>query len=129
MTKKTSPKKKKDFKISQWILHVQTTHNNTIVTLCDLVWNKVLGWWSGLAWFKGAKQNTPYAAEMVTKIILQEAKWHWLEQVWIIFKGIWMWREWVFKAINESGLVEIVYIKEATPIQFGGCKGIRPKRN
>ena len=129
MAKKTAPKKKKDFKISQGILNVTTTHNNTIVTLCDLNWNKILGWWTWLMWFKGAKQNTPYAAEMVTKDILQEAKGYGLEQIWILFKGIWMGREGVFKAINETGIVEITYIQEKTPIQFGGCRGKRPKRN
>ncbi len=129
MAKKSAPKKKKDIKIVQGLLHVKTTSNNTTVTLTDLKGNKVLGGGSGLMGFKGAKQNTPYAAEMLTKNILQEAKGYGLEQVWIVFRGVGMGREWVFKAINETGIVEIQFIKENTPIQFGGCKGKRPKRN
>lgn len=122
-------KKKKDIKISLWTLHVQTTTNNTIVVLVDEHGNKILWGGTGLKGFKGSKQNTPYAAEVLTKDILQEAKNYWLEQVGIIFKGIGMGREGVFKAINETWIVEIQYIKEATPMQHGGCKGKRPKRN
>jgi ribosomal protein S11 len=44
-------------------------------------------------------------------------------------KGVWLWREGVFKGLNEVGGIDIMYIKEETAIQFGGCKGIRPKRN
>lgn len=79
--------------------------------------------------FKGAKQNTPYAAEIATKEILKEGTKYGLEKVAIIFKGVGMGREGVFKAINETGTVEIMYIEEKTGLQFGGCKGIRPKRN
>ena len=80
-------------------------------------------------WYKGSKKSTPYAAEMLTKNILKEAQNYWLKEIWIIFKGIGMAREWVFKAITEIGVIDIAYIKEETGIQFGGCKGERPKRN
>ena len=46
-----------------------------------------------------------------------------------VFLVIGMAREGVFKAINEVGVIDIAYIKEQTGIQFGGCKGERPKRN
>lgn len=77
-------KKKKSIRISQGILHVRTTHNNTIVTLTDTSGNKVLGGGTGLKGFRGAKQNTPYACEVLTKDILQEAKNYGLQQVGII---------------------------------------------
>jgi ribosomal protein S11 len=48
--------------------------------------------------------------------------------VWVIFKGIGMARDGVLKAINEVWLIDISYVKEITPVQFGGVKGIRPKR-
>lgn len=127
--KVASKKKKKDIRIVHGVLHVSTSHNNTVVTLTDKKGNKVLGWGTGLKGFKGAKQNTPYATEVLTKDILQEAKGYGLEQVGIIFKWLGMGREGVFKAINETGIVEIEYIREKTWIQFGGCKGKRPKRN
>lgn len=127
--KKTVTKKKKDIKIASWILHVHTTNNNTIVNLTTLDWAKVLGWWAGTQSFKWSKKSTPYAAEVLTKEILKEGKTYGLDRVGIVFKGTGMAREGVFKAINETGLVEIDYIHESTPIQFGWCKRIRPKRN
>lgn len=127
--KKTVSKKKKDISIASWILHVHTTSNNTIVNLTTLDGAKVLWWWAGTQSFKGSKKSTPYAAEVLTKEILKEGKTYGLERVAIIFKGTGMAREGIFKAINETGLVEIDYIHENTPIQFGGCKRPRPKRN
>ena len=121
--------KKKDVKLTSGILSVNTTTNNTLIVLSDKEWNKVLGWWTWLLWYKWAKKNTPYAAEVLTKSLLKEAKWFWLKEKWIIFKGIGMARDGVFKAINEVWLIDILYIKETTPIQFGWCKWKRPKRN
>ncbi len=121
--------KKKDLRIEFWILHVKTTQNNTIVTLTDSNWNKIFGWGTWLYWFKWAKQNTPYAAEVTAKNVLSDWVKHWLKRIGIVFKWIWLGREWVFKAINDLWSVEIEYIKEATPLQFGWCKWVRPKRN
>jgi small subunit ribosomal protein S11 len=81
-----------------------------------------------LVGYKGSKQSTPYAAEVLTKEILSQAKQFGLTQVGIIFKGIGLSRDGVFKAINDLGGIDIMFIKEATPIQFGGCKGYRPRR-
>jgi len=129
MAKKTSTaKKKKNIKLAYGLLHVQTTPNNTIVTLTDENGNKVLGGGTGLVGYKGSKQSTPYAAEVLTKEILSEAKNYGLNQIGIIFKGTGLSRDGVFKAINDLGGIDIMFIKEATPIQFGGCKGKRQRR-
>jgi len=125
---KTSSKKKKDIKIVSGILKVTTTENNTVIVLIDDNGNKIVGWWTGLLGYKGAKKNTPYAAEVLTKHLLKEAQWFWLKEIGVVFKGIGLGREGVFKAINEIGLIDIQYIKEATPVQFGGVKGARPKK-
>ena len=125
---KNTAKKKKNIKLAYGLLHVQTSPNNTIVTLTDENGNKVLGGGTGLVWYKGSKQSTPYAAEVLTKEILQEAKNYGLNQIAIIFKGIGLSRDGVFKAINDLGGIDITFIKEATPIQFGGCKGKRQRR-
>ena len=127
--KKTAVKKKKDIRISTGILHIHTTSNNTIITLAGADGAAVLSMGTGTQGFKGSKKSTPYAAEMLAKEVLKQGNSYGLEHVGIIFKGTGMAREGVFKAINETGLVEIDYIQENTPIQFGGCKRIRPKRN
>ncbi len=126
---KASPKKKKDIKITSGILKVTTTENNTLIILVDDNGNKIVGGGTWLMWYKWAKQNTPYAAEVLTKHLLKEAQGFGLKEIWIIFKGVGLAREGVFKAINEIGLIDIQYIKEATPLQFGGVKWVRPKKN
>ena len=115
--------KKKDIKIVSGILHVHTTSNNTLITLIDQQGNKILGGGTGKVGYKGSKKSTPYAAEVLTKQILKDGQGYGLKEIGIIFKGIGMAREGVFKAINEVGVVDIAYIKEETGIQFGGCKG------
>lgn len=121
-------KAKKDLKISSGVLHVMTSENNTIITLTNEKGDKVVGGGTWLVGYKGAKQNTPYAAEVLTKHILKQAEGLGLKEVGIVFRGPGMARDGVFKGLNELGTVTILYIKEATGIQFGGCKGYRPKR-
>ena len=121
--------RKKDIKITSWMLYVKTTSNNTLIALTDKEGNKVLGWGTGLVWNKWAKKSTPYAAEILTKKVLKEAQDHGLKEIWVVFRWVGMARDGVFKAINEIGLIDIAFIKEATGIQFGWCKGKRPKRN
>lgn len=127
----TAPKKakKKDIKITTWVLHVRATSNNTLITLTDEQWNKVAGGGTGLIGYKGSKKSTPYAAEVLTKKIVKEGQDCGLKEMWIIFAWPGMSRDGIFKAINEIGVVDITYIKESTGIQFGWCKWKRPKRN
>ncbi len=128
--KKTVSKKKRDIKLSSGILHVRTTSNNTHITLSDANGNKVLWGWAWTLWFKGAKKSTPFAAETLARKIFEDAKPMWLETINLVFVGIGMAREWVFKAINElAGSVELLSIQEKTWIQFGWVKWTRPKRN
>ena len=121
--------KKKDVKLTSGILSVNTTTNNTLIVLSDKEGNKILWWWTGLLWYKWAKKNTPYAAEVLTKTILKEAQGYGLRDMGVVIKWIGMARDWVFKAINEVGMIDIMYIRDETPIQFGWCKWKRPKRN
>ncbi len=125
----SNKKSKKDLKLDSAILHVKTTENNTIVTLSDANGNKIFGWWTWLYWFKWAKQNTPYAAEITAKWVLADWIKYWLKRVGIIFKWVWLWREGIFKAISDSWMIEIDYIKEDTSLQFAWCKWVRQKRN
>ncbi len=123
-------KKKKSTKISSGILHILTTSNNTHITLTDVQGNRVAWWGTGMLWFKGAKQSTPYAAEQLCKSIIQDAKDNMgLKEIGIIAKWLGMWRDGSFKGINDVWWIDILRIKEATPIQHGGCKRKRRKRN
>ncbi len=129
MARKRTTTKKKNIKLPFWKLYVKTTFNNTIVTLTDENWNKISGWGAGLLWFKWTKKSTPYAAEMVTKQILKEARDSYgLKEIGIIMSWLWLWRDGVFKAINDLGWIDIMWIREDTPIQFWWCKRSRPRR-
>jgi small subunit ribosomal protein S11 len=122
--------KKKNIKLASGILHVNSTWNNTHIILADMQWNKISWGGTGLKWFKWAKENTPYAAEVLAKDILNEAKNAFtLKEIGIVCKGVWLGREGVFKALNEVWGIDILYIQEKTPIQLWWCKWTRPKRN
>lgn len=121
--------KKKDVKVVSGVVHVHTSSNNTLINVVDMEWNKIVGGGTGKVWYKGSKKSTPYAAEVLTKQLLKEAQALWLKEIGLVFRGTGMARDWVFKAINEIGVIDLLYIKEETPIQFGGCKWLRPKRN
>jgi small subunit ribosomal protein S11 len=130
MATKQPSKKKKNIKLPVWVLHIHTSFNNTIVTLTDPQGNKIIWWWTGKVWFKWAKQSTPYAAEVLTKELIKEAKDNfWLKEITIIAKWLGMGRDGVFKWVNDTWGIDIASITEKTWIQFGGNKGIRPKRN
>lgn len=85
--------KKKDLKITSGILHVQTTSNNTVITLIDANGNKVLGSGTGRVGYKGSKKSTPYAAEVLAKQILKDGQSLGLKEIGIIFRGTGMARE------------------------------------
>lgn len=121
--------KKKEIKITTGVLHVHTTSNNTLINLVDVEGNKVSGGGTGKVGYKGSKKSTPYAAEVLTKQLLKDAQANGLKEIGVVFRGTGMARDGVFKAINEIGVIDIAYIREDTAIQFGGCKGKRPKRN
>ncbi len=129
--KKTqATKKKKNIKLSFGRLYVQTSVNNTMVTLTDETGNKISGWGTWLVGFKWTKESTPYAAEMLARDVLKEAKENfWLKEIWVFVKWIGLGRDGVFKAINDLWGIDIMYIKDQTPLQFWGCKWKRPKRN
>ena len=127
---KMSQKKKKSIKLPFGTLYVTTTSNNTIITLTDLQGNKISGGGTWMAWFKWAKESTPYAAEMLATNIVKEAKDQFgMKQVRLIMRWVGLWRDGVFKWINNVWGIDIVSIREDTWIQFGGCQWIRPKRN
>lgn len=126
----TSNKKKKYPKVVSGLLHLQTTSNNSIVNFTDTNGNSIISAGAGRVWFKGAKESSAYAAEMAAKFVLNEAKNSCgLKELGVICRGVGLWRDGVFKAINELGGIDILWIKEDTALQFWGTKGKRPKRN
>lgn len=106
---------------------IQATYNNTIVTLTDLNGN-VIAWSSaGVNGFKGPKKATPYAASMIVKDAVEKAADTGLKEVSVFITGVGQGREGALRALNANGL-NIVAIKDVTPIPHNGCRPPRPRR-
>ena len=107
--------------------YVQATYNNTIVTLTDPNGN-VLSWSSsGLCGFKGPKKATPYAAGLVVKDAAEKAVDYGLQEVNVLVKGVGSGREAAVRALNANGL-NVLSIKDMTPIPHNGCRAPKPRR-
>ena len=105
--------------------YVQSSFNNTIVTLTDPQGN-VLSWGSaGATGFKGSRKSTPYAAQVTAEGAARRAMEHGLRQVEVLVKGPGSGREAAIRALQAAGLY-VLSIRDVTPIPHNGCRP--PKR-
>ena len=105
--------------------YIQSTFNNTIVTLTDPQGNVIAWASSGTAGFKGSRKGTPYAAQLAARDAVRKGAEHGLRQVEIYVKGPGSGREAAIRALQSAGLY-ITSIKDVTPIPHNGCRP--PKR-
>ncbi|MBU1180218.1 30S ribosomal protein S11 [Patescibacteria group bacterium] len=129
MAKKVIKKKKKKvFKqVSSGKAYIKATYNNTIVTLADPSGN-VLSWSSaGLCGFRGPKKATPYAASVIVKDAVSKAGGYGLRDVHVFVRGVGSGRESAIRSLNANG-INILSIKDATPIPHNGPRAPRPRR-
>ncbi len=116
--------KKSKIKITRGRIYVQSTYNNTVITVTDMNGN-VIGWGSsGRTGFKGSKKSTPYAAQRTMEETLARLKEVGLSEVDVFVKGIGTGRESAVRALQGSGF-SIMSIRDQTPIPHGG---VRPKK-
>jgi small subunit ribosomal protein S11 len=105
--------------------HIQSTFNNTMVTLTDLQGN-VLSWASaGQLGFRGSRKSTPFAAQQAAEEAANKAMEHGLKSVEVFVKGPGSGREAAIRSLQAAGL-EVNMIKDVTPIPHNGCRP--PKR-
>ena len=124
-TKVKSKKKKIVRQVSNGRAYIQATFNNTIVTITDQN-GDVLGWASaGMVGFKGPKKATPYAAGQVVKKAVDQVKATGIREVNVFVKGVGGGREGAIRALHANG-VQVLSIKDVTPIPHNGCRP--PKR-
>lgn len=122
---KKGRKKKKAKVDASGIAHIKATYNNTMVTLTDIYGN-VISWASaGRAGYKGSRKNTPFAAQLAGEMAAKEAIDLGLARVEVRVKGPGGGRESAIRSLEAAGL-EIVSIKDVTPIPHNGCRP--PKR-
>ena len=128
MAKKTAKKvtkKRVKKNVQHGQAHIQSSFNNTIVTLTDSEGN-ALSWASaGEMGFRGSKKSTPFAAQTAAEVAAKAAIEHGMKTVEVYVKGPGAGREAAIRALQTAGL-EVTLIKDVTPIPHNGCRP--PKR-
>ena len=123
--KVTRVKRRERKNIEKGHAHIQSTFNNTIITLTDVHGN-ALSWASaGQLGFKGSRKSTPFAAQMAAETATKGAMEHGLRSVEVFVKGPGAGREAAIRALQAAGL-DVTMIKDVTPIPHNG--GRPPKR-
>ena len=119
--------KKKVGQLEQAKIFIQSTYNNTIITLTDKQ-GKVITWSSsGSVGFKGPKKATSFAASRVVEVLLEKVKNLNLREVSIFVRGVGSGREAAVRTLINHGL-EIDSIKDVTPVPHNGCRPPKPRR-
>jgi small subunit ribosomal protein S11 len=123
-TKKSNLKKDKNSS-QKGILHIQTTFNNTIITITNLTGDTISWASAGSAGFKGARKSTPFAAQTAAEKVAIEAANNGMKTVEIFLKGQGSGRETAIRAM-ETARIEITSIEDITSVPHNGCRP--PKR-
>lgn len=114
-------------RVKEGRVYISSSYNNTILTLTDLQGN-VLAWTSaGHLGFKGTKKATPFAASRIAEAMVQAAKKIGIEKIEILVKGIGSGRESAVRSLASRGL-DIISIKDITPIPHNGCRPPKVRR-
>ena len=125
MAKKIRTKKKVKKNVASGVVHIQSTFNNTIVTITDVGGN-VVSWSSaGVQGFKGSRKSTPFAAQLAAEDAAKKAMEHGMKTVEVYVKGPGPGRESALRALQAAGF-NVTMIKDVTPIPHNGCRP--PKR-
>ena len=122
---KKTRKRKERKNIEHGQAHIQSTFNNSIITITDVAGN-ALSWSSaGALGFKGSKQSTPFAAQLAAETAAKAAMEHGLRSIEVFVKGPGTGREAAIRSLQAAGL-EVTLIKDVTPLPHNGCRP--PKR-
>ena len=113
--------KKQKKSVNVGIANVKTTFNNTIVTISDLLGNTLCWSSSGTSGFKGARKNTPFAAQTAARNAALKAMDMGMERVEVVIKGRGNGRETSIRALKAAGL-NILSIEDKTALAHNGCR-------
>jgi small subunit ribosomal protein S11 len=114
-------------KLDSGILYVQSTYNNTLVTLTDKQGGVVFASSSGALGFKGAKKGTPFAAAKVGETLGAKATAIGLKEVDVVVKGVGSGRESSIRGFLSKG-INLLSVKDETPVPFNGPRPKKPRR-
>ena len=123
--KKVVKKRRERKNIEKGAVHIQSTFNNTIITISDAQGNTISWASAGELGFKGSRKSTPFAAQSASETAAKAAMEHGLKSVEVFVKGPGSGRESAIRALETVGL-QITMIKDVTPVPHNGCRP--PKR-
>ncbi|MDD6995620.1 MAG: 30S ribosomal protein S11 [Candidatus Borkfalkiaceae bacterium] len=124
--KSAAPRRRKELKkVDRGQVHIQSTFNNTLVTITDMSGNAISWSSAGALGYKGSRKGTPFAAQMAAETAAKAAKEHGLRSVEVYVKGPGAGRESAIRALANCEL-EVTLISDVSPIPHNGCRP--PKR-
>lgn len=121
----TRIKKRERKNISTGVVHINSTFNNTMITITDVQGNAIAWSSAGVHGFKGSRKSTPFAAQVAAEDCAKKAQDHGLRTVEVEVSGPGAGRESALRALQAVGLV-VTSIRDVTPIAHNGCRP--PKR-
>ena len=119
------PKRRERKNIAYGTAHIKSSFNNTIITFTDQQGNTIAWASAGNVGFKGSRKSTPFAAQLAAETVARRAMEHGVRKVDVLVKGPGSGRETAIRTIQNTG-IEVVGIKDVTPIPHNGCRP--PKR-
>lgn len=122
---KTTRRRRERKNIERGSAHIQSTFNNTIVTITDVQGNAISWASSGELGFRGSRKSTPFAAQSAAETAAKLAMEHGMKSVDVYVKGPGQGREAAIRALQTAGL-DVSMIKDVTPVPHNGCRP--PKR-
>ena len=127
VSKASKTKKKVKKNIVSGVAHINSTFNNTIITITDNIGNTISWSSSGNKGFKGSRKSTPFAAQLAAEEAGKKAIEHGMKNIEVVIKGPGNGRESAIRALNSTGL-NISIIKDITPIPHNGCRPSKRRR-
>ncbi|MFA6410754.1 MAG: 30S ribosomal protein S11 [Candidatus Buchananbacteria bacterium] len=113
--------------VSSGKAYISATYNNTLITFTDPNGNAIAQCSAGQMGFKGPKKSTPYAAGIIVAKAAEKAKPYGLKEVYVLVSGVGGGREAAIRALNANG-INVLSIKDITPIPHNGCRPKKPRR-
>jgi small subunit ribosomal protein S11 len=123
--KKSRARRRERKSVPRGRAYIQSTFNNTLITMTDPNGNVVAWSSAGSAGFKGSRKSTPYAAQMAAEAAARRAMEHGMRQVDVFIRGPGSGREAAIRSLQAAG-ISILSIRDVTPIPHNGCRP--PKR-
>ena len=121
------PKRKERKNVAYGVAHIKSSFNNTIITITDQQGNALAWASSGNVGFKGSRKSTPFAAQLAAETVARRAMEHGVRKVDVFVKGPGSGRETAIRTIQNTG-IEVVGIKDVTPIPHNGCRPAKRRR-